>query len=432
MHIQTDRALIPAGARATRYLHVTIAAPSAPARAAQPRPAVDVAFVLDRSGSMDGSKLAMARRAVAHALRLLTPNDRFALVVYDDAVDVVQPATAGTHEAVALALRRLDGVEARGSTNLADGWMRGAEALRTRSARGHVADAGATPAGDRIRRVLLLTDGLANQGLTDPDALAEVAARLRAEGIGTSTFGVGVDFDESLLARLAQQGGGHFYYIETPGQIPELFASELGEALDVVARDVRFEVTAPEGVRVSVIHDGLAETSAHGLSVRLGDLVANQEVRVVLRVDIEQARPEGHVVEVRCRVRDTGGVFAPQPMGVPWRVVPASVDAAQPVNAFVVQQVAEVMAARARLQALAANGRRAFDEAQQLLTGAIRFMEALEPDDPVVRHLAEALRAEQREMAMQLDPGRRKARFMASYCLSESRDVAGKARRTVS
>jgi hypothetical protein len=150
MHIQTDRALIPAGARATRYLHVAIAAPSAPPRTSHPRPAADVAFVLDRSGSMDGSKLTMARRAVAHALRLLTRGDRFALVVYDDAADVVQPTTAGTHEAVTLALRRLDEVVARGSTNLGEGWMRGADALRTASVRGSVADAGPTPAGDVV------------------------------------------------------------------------------------------------------------------------------------------------------------------------------------------------------------------------------------------------------------------------------------------
>ena len=93
-----------------------------------------------------------------------------------------------------------------------------------------------------MKRVLLLTDGLANQGVVDPGELAATAARLRTEGVTTSTFGVGADFDEELLARLATQGGGHFYFIEQARQIPDFFASELGEALEVTARDVVFEV----------------------------------------------------------------------------------------------------------------------------------------------------------------------------------------------
>ncbi|MEZ5293431.1 MAG: VWA domain-containing protein [Vicinamibacterales bacterium] len=235
MHIQTDRALVPAGAAATRYLHVTITTPSAPPRTGQPRPAVDVALVLDRSGSMHGAKIRMARAAVAHAVRLLSPRDHFAVVAYDDHVDTVQARTAGTRDATAQALHQLDAIDARGSTNLSDGWMRGADELGPGLAPGDDGDGAAAA----VRRVLLLTDGLANRGVTDADALVAMAQALRQRGIGTSTFGVGADFDETLLARLAQQGGGHFYYIESPAQIPDLFASELGEALEVVAREPR-------------------------------------------------------------------------------------------------------------------------------------------------------------------------------------------------
>ena len=166
---------------------------------------------------MSGSKIDMARKAVDHAIKLLDDRDQFAVVVYDNEVNVVLERVPATHEAKALAATRLAAIGARSKTNLSGGWQ-----------------AGAACAPDRV---LLLTDGLANAGVTDHDALATMAAEFKARGIATSTFGVGADFDETLLARIATEGGGHFYYIENAQQIPDLLASELGETLDVVAHD---------------------------------------------------------------------------------------------------------------------------------------------------------------------------------------------------
>jgi hypothetical protein len=94
-----------------------------------------------------------------------------------------------------------------------------------------------------VNRCLLLTDGLANVGITDPAQLAHHAAELRARGVSTSTFGVGNDFDERLLQELADAGGGHFYYIADAPQIRDAITSEVGETLEVVARDVTLEIT---------------------------------------------------------------------------------------------------------------------------------------------------------------------------------------------
>ena len=256
MHIQTDRALIPAHVPSVRHLHVTITAPPAKAPAGAPRPPARVALVLDRSGSMGGTKMAMARNAVQHAIRLLKAQDRLAVVCYDDRVETILANTAASPEAKTLALQRLAQVDARGSTNLEGGWLRGAQELARRA----VLAADDKPG---VTRVLLLTDGLANQGETNPQVLAATAARLRAEGIATSTFGVGADFDEVLLQRLAADGGGHFYFIEQPQQIPDLLASELGETLEVVARDAVFEISGGAGRRA-----GRAERPADGLGAR--------------------------------------------------------------------------------------------------------------------------------------------------------------------
>src|SRR5687767_15458944 len=113
MSIRTDRSLVRASAHSTRYALASIAAPHA-ARTQTRRP-VNVAFVLDRSGSMGGEKIELARRAVDHALRLLRSDDRFSLVVYDSTIDVIVASTLATHQACEHARARLASVEARDS-----------------------------------------------------------------------------------------------------------------------------------------------------------------------------------------------------------------------------------------------------------------------------------------------------------------------------
>jgi Ca-activated chloride channel family protein len=145
MHIQTDRALIPASP-SVRYLQVRVSAPSAPAKAGDPRPPTDVALVLDRSGSMGGSKFSMARTAVQHAIRLLAPTDALAVVCYDDRVDTLLGRTLASAEAKALALDRLAVTDARGATDLPAAGCRAPRNFGSRI--------------DTRKRVLLLTDGL--------------------------------------------------------------------------------------------------------------------------------------------------------------------------------------------------------------------------------------------------------------------------------
>jgi len=378
-----------------------------------------VALVLDRSGSMDGSKITMARTAVTHAVRLLKPADHLAVVCYDDQIDTVLERTPASPEAKALVFTRLAGIEPRGSTNLSGGWLAGAHQLQP---------AESTSAG--VKRVLLLTDGLANAGEVDPQALAATAARLRAEGITTSTFGIGADFDEELLARLATQGGGHFYYIETARQIPDVFASELGETLDVVARDVVFEVVCRPGMRVTLLNDLPIEQGPGGLRVRLGDLVADQEMTLILAVSVEAPVPLGSGIEVRCRLSERGNVLCAEPMIVDWPAVSAADNEAQPVNQAVVLAVATMQAERARGRALSANRRDAYDEAQRILAEAVRELRPLAAGNAVVEALVAQLQNEREDFAEAMSPADRKKRHFQAYSISSgSRDIEGKAKR---
>ena len=268
--VATDRSLVRASGDSTRYALASIVAGRV-ARAHSRAP-VNVAFVLDRSGSMNGSKIRLARRAVDHALRLLRGDDRFALVVYDSQIDVVVESTPATHEACERARALLASIEARDSTDLCGGWLAGCEQVAR-----YIEGAG-------LGRCLLLTDGLANHGISDHEEIVAHARELRRRGVVTSTFGVGADFDERLLQQMADAGAGHFYFIERAEQIPDLLASELGETLEVVASGVTLVIATPKGLHAEVLNQFPSTREPGLLTVQIGDLVSGQELSLVTRL----------------------------------------------------------------------------------------------------------------------------------------------------
>jgi Ca-activated chloride channel family protein len=275
LDLQTDRTLIRADERSTRYVAVSFTAPEAPRR--EERVPVNVALVLDRSGSMASEqKFGLARQAVEQALRMLRTDDRVALVVYDNQIDVLLESSHATSEAKERGRDALAGVEPRANTDLCGGWLRGCEQIAE-----HLRD-------HDVGRCLLLTDGLANTGETNPARILEHAAALRDRGVMTSTFGVGEDFDERLLRDMAHEGGGQFYFIGSPAQMPDLLTSELGEALEVVMRGAVLELALPPGARAEPLHRYRSRRiqDRNELRVELGepaDLPSEPEVDAELR-----------------------------------------------------------------------------------------------------------------------------------------------------
>jgi Ca-activated chloride channel family protein len=414
LQVQFDRSSVPAGEAAVRYALVTLQAPPAVRR--RTRSAVNVAFVLDRSGSMAVRKLILARQAVSDALRLLHDADRFALVVYNDGVDRPHPSSTASREARTACLRRLAEVEPGGSTDLASGWQCGADEVAA-----HL-----DPSALGI--VFLLTDGLANVGVTDPDVLAARAAALRSRGVRTSTFGVGADFDEYLLQRMAAAGGGHFYFIERPEQIPDLLASELGETLDVVVRGAAVVVEAPDGVGVVPVGGFRLSAAGRVTRVELGDLVAEQAIALVLKISIAAGAPAPLALSVRTAAED--GAVAEDEQVVTMRPVPAAEAGAEQADPVVVRTVAEHLAAAARMEALQRGGAGHYDEARRILREAADAITALADGNDEALALARALRAEDVELMAGLGPLERKRGFYDAFACLYSRDVAGKARRS--
>ena len=412
LRFRADRSLIRARGSSVRYLLASITAPSAPRRV--DRLPVNIALVLDRSGSMDGeNKFPLAVEAVKQSLRLLKSTDRFSIVVFDERVDVTMPSSFATAEARKLALRALQQVRPRGSTDLCSGWMHGGGELSD-----HIADG-------TITRALLLTDGQANHGETNRDVLAHHASELRRRGIVTSAFGLGADFDERLLRDISNEGGGNFYFVQTAAQIPDLVTSELGEALEVVVPGAELVLTLPRGAEARVLNRFRTRKShgRTGITVELGDLVSAQELDVVVRVKF----PLG---EVNDAVEVTANLSDHDRTSLQFTYAGHLENDDQPREVEVDREVARIFAGRARAEATEANRQGDFDRARRALIDTARHIDGYSGDDPELNALASALRSEVPQYAESvMSPMAMKSAFFVAESAVKGRTTEGKARR---
>lgn len=355
-----DRPFVAAdGGESALLLHIV---PPAARREADRLP-VDVAFVVDRSGSMGGEAIRLAKQAVVSAIGRLTDRDRVALVVYDNEVDTLMPlshATAGTRGALKSVLSMVD---ARGSTNLSGGWLQGCGLLADVVAPPTGTPGAAVTADERIHRVILLTDGHANQGITDPDELATHAQELRRRGITTTALGVGDGFDGPFLSQLAEAGGGNFAYIARPDQLADIFAAELDELVSIASRGVSLAVTVPAGAHLDLLNAYPTETGAGTTHIAVGDLPEGAEVELVAQVGFPSVAVGAvHSVAVRAMWRDADGTHHDEAIAVaPVVAAPAVEVEAKPADATVRETVA--LQGTARLRRYAARGAQRHDYA---------------------------------------------------------------------
>ena len=261
------RAGLCAGKDNTAEILVRIQAPDAPEGHEAKRPPQAVALVIDRSGSMSGRPLDEAKRCAEYVLGKLRPTDAVALVKFDNRVQrlwAALPLGDGVPQRAAIA-----GIHAGGSTNLHGGWKEGASSLTDLSGRG-------------LKRVVLLSDGQANEGVREPEAIAAQCAEWAAKGITTSTYGLGNSFNEELMVAMARAGGGNHYYGDTAEDLMEPFQQELELLGNLCLRDLRLAATAPDGFGVEVVNQLPAVAGAW----RLPDLAWGAEAWAVLRVTV--------------------------------------------------------------------------------------------------------------------------------------------------
>ena len=232
---------------------------------------LNISLVLDRSGSMHGEKLAAARDAAAFLVRRLAPEDVITVVAYDGDVHTI----ADEHTPRAAVAQLIQQIEPGGSTNLSGGWLRGRELVAGRAR------------GDKrgMNRVLLLTDGQVNIGITDPQKLTGLAATAARTGVTTSTVGFGADYDEALLRAMADAGAGNTYYIERPDQAPGVFEEEIEGLLSLAAQNVAVEVRPSDAVRLTTIwHDYPSTPIPHGQRIEIGDIYAREPKSLIIEL----------------------------------------------------------------------------------------------------------------------------------------------------
>ncbi len=421
--VRPDRRLIRAHARSERFLLIDLTAPAVAPDPSRRRAPVNLAFVLDRSGSMGGqNKLGLARQATEEAIHRLDSADRFSVVAYDDQVDVVIPATEAGPVARRAAADRLRSIAARNTTNLHGGWLAGCEQV----AAGLLAEG--------VNRVLLLTDGLANVGVTDRGELAGTAHDLRRRGITTSTFGVGSDFDEEVLQGMADSGGGHFYFIGDVTQMRDHIAGEVGETLETVAREVVLELTVPGSVRVEPLSPFRVEQRAGRVLVYLGDMVSGQILSIVLRVTFDYGEL-GREVGLRVGVSDRDGVLerlrpAPDPITVVWTYADHAANDEQARDRDVDRVVARLFAEQAKQEAVRLNREGRYGEASNALERVSRRVAAYAGSDPGLRGIAAELRQEMDAYAAPMPEMTRKARYFASSVVARARTADGRPQRS--
>ncbi len=339
------------------------------------RPLLNLALVLDRSGSMEGSKLSYTREAAIYAVHNLLPEDRVAVVIYDDAVEVLVPSTPVRDRRTAIA-DPIRTIRSGGRTALHAGWLEGATQVAAYQETG------------RLNRVVLLSDGLANQGETNPTVIARQVRELARRGVSTSTLGVGLDYNEDLMTAMADAGEGNYYFIESPADLPRIFAQELAGLAGTLGTRVRLRLQPGDGSQAWLFND--LEQEPSGAYV-LPNLVAG----IPLEFLLELKAPAGREVSLRLELgwETPGGEGERLEAALKLPVLEeAELERLQP-HPEVAAMTAKLEATRARQRAMEALAKGDLEVARQALHHAA----------PMLASFGSALDAETQELRLLLE-----------------------------
>jgi Ca-activated chloride channel family protein len=372
------------------------------------RAPINVALVLDRSGSMSGPPVEAAKEAAARFARFLGPADRLALVAFNNGVQVCWgPAPAGD-PAVLDAIARL---AAGGMTNLSGGWLKGMQLVG-----GGLVDG--------VNRVVLLTDGQANVGVVDPGALAGLTAGAAEKRVSTTCIGFGAEFNEDLLHAMAQGGGGNYWYVERDDQMAAIFEGEIDGFVSLAAQNVEVEVV-PLHQRVggvSFLQDyPVVRTETGSWRAALGDIYATAPLALGMLLHVEEVAELGPAAIAEVRVE--ADVVLPD--GIEHRrilmPVMANLDGADHPDPVVEKTMLRFVAARARHEAIRRADAGDFDGAANLLSEASEGLVPYQAEMAVAEEIADLAAEAARLSERQYDAADRKYHAARAAASSRSR-----------
>ena len=296
---------------------------------------VNLALVIDRSGSMEGEPLEYVKRACAHVVDLLTPEDVLSIVTFEETVEVLMPARRVTDPG--LIKQHIARIVPGNTTNLFDGLYAGGAQLAS------------VPLAGYVNRVLLLTDGEPTAGLKDFASIVAQVGELKARGVTVTALGFGPEYNEELMAGIARKSGGNYYFIARPEEIPGVFAREVEQALSITAKNARLTLHLPRGCVVRQVYGSPVAFGPRTAEIALGDLGGGATVTKLWEMDWESRRAGTYRVARAVLTVDDGGTGRP----VSWASADAVVEfitdptqLASGVDVTVTQELAVLQAGR--------------------------------------------------------------------------------------
>jgi Ca-activated chloride channel family protein len=237
---------------------------------------VNVALVIDRSGSMEGEPLEYVKRACSFVVDMLTPEDVLSIVTFEETVEVIMPARRVTDPG--LIKQHIARIVPGNTTNLFDGLYAGG------------AQIGSVPLDGYVTRLLLLTDGEPTAGLKDFQSIVSQVSELKARGVTVTALGFGPEYNEELMAGIARRSGGNYYFIARPEEIPGVFQREMEQVLGVTAKNVRLTFHLPRGNAVRQVYGSPPAFEARTAEITLGDLERGATITKLWEMDWEPRR----------------------------------------------------------------------------------------------------------------------------------------------
>ncbi len=354
-----DNVLVPALRRCQRSLLIEVNAQSGTHEELDGSSPINLALVIDRSGSMHGRRLEAAKTAALGISKRLGVLDRLSLVSFDHEVTRHFANLAMNPEGLEQAQTTLMDLHPRGSTNLGGGWFEGAACIAERIDRSDLNEG----------HVLLLSDGMANKGVTNPDLLRNHAEELALRGIQTSTIGIGENYSPLQLDALAQGGQGRLHDAETSNDIIDVVLGELGEIRKKAAQDVQLIVKIPEGVKLEILSEVPVSQIGDLLQISLGTVLEGRKRPIAVLAEIPSyASGEILPFEMSLTWRDveSGKKCCSDPLQSKLRVVPSAEVFEEDRDIGVVGQIADLWEATLAYRAMLFNERGNLEGASNL------------------------------------------------------------------
>ena len=301
------------------------------------RTPLNLALVVDRSGSMEGPKLREAKRCVSDLIKRMHPEDQVGLVQYDDHVDTIVPLTP-VEQVSGIIDALVQGITSNGSTDLHSGWLRGGEMLAPNA--GH----------ESTCHVILLSDGQANVGLLDTTRISEQVSALASAGVTTTTVGLGADFNEELMTAIAQAGHGNAHYGERAIDLAETFDAEIGLLSQLQWRNVELSIFGGSA-HIEMLNTYVSSEN----SWRMPSVAMGSECWALLRMPMREAirlqEENGTVIKVIVKAVDATGTqfnFDGQLPNLP--IVTPAIYGSERAHELVERRINELTAAMLQLQ----------------------------------------------------------------------------------